>query len=60
LQKWLKKCQAKQIKEKEKIMIEIIKTRTEDAVLLSKAIPVEEDAEETVEDAVEEEKTASI
>jgi hypothetical protein len=51
LQKWLGRCQAKQIKEKEKIMIEIIKTQPEDALVLAKAIPAEEDAEEVVEDA---------
>jgi hypothetical protein len=44
--------------EKEKIMIEIIKTPTEDAAVLAKAILAEEDAEdveEAVVDAVEEE-----
>jgi hypothetical protein len=51
------------MKEKEKIMIEIIKTQTEDAVVLAKAIPAEEDAEdveEAVEDAAEEETTSTI
>jgi hypothetical protein len=45
------------MKEKEKLMIEIIKTQTEDALVLAKAIPAEEDAddaEEAAEDAVEE------
>jgi hypothetical protein len=45
------------MKEKEKIMIEIIKTQMEDAVVLIKAIPAEEDAEDVEEatvDAVEE------
>jgi hypothetical protein len=45
---------------KRKLMIEIIKTPTEDAVVLVKAIPAEEDAEdvdEAVVDAVEEETT---
>jgi hypothetical protein len=44
-------------------MIEIIKTPTEDAVVLAKAIPAEEDAEEleeAVEDAVEEETIVTI
>jgi hypothetical protein len=43
------------MKEKEKLMIEIIETPAEDAVVLSKAIPAEEDAEdvEDVEEAVE-------
>jgi hypothetical protein len=48
------------MKEKEKLMIEIIKTQTEDAVVLSKAIPADEDVEEAVEDVVEEETTVSI
>jgi hypothetical protein len=63
LQKWLERCQAKQIKEKEKIMKEIIKTQMEDAVVLAKAIPAEEDAEdveEAVEDAAEGETTVTI
>jgi hypothetical protein len=41
----------------------IIKTQTEDAVVLTKAIPDEEDAEdveEAVEDAVEEETIVTI
>jgi hypothetical protein len=51
------------MKEKEKIMIEIINTQTEDAVVLAKAIPAEEDAEdveEATEDAAEEETTVTI
>jgi hypothetical protein len=51
------------MKEKEKIVIEIIKTQTEDAVVLAKAIPAEEDAEdveEVMEDAMEEETTVTI
>jgi hypothetical protein len=51
------------MKEKEKIMKEIIKTQMEDAVVLAKAIPAEEDAEdveEAMEDAAEKEKTVSI
>jgi hypothetical protein len=51
------------MKEKEKIMIEIIKTQREDAVVLSKAIPAEEDAddvEEAAVDAVEEETIVTI
>jgi hypothetical protein len=51
------------MKEKEKIMIEIINTQMEDAVVLTKAIPAEEDAEdveEAVEDAVEEESIVTI
>jgi hypothetical protein len=61
--KMAEKCQAKQMKEKEKIMIEIIKTQPEDAVVLAKAIPSEEDAEdveEAVEDAAEEETIVTI
>jgi hypothetical protein len=49
--------------EKEKIMIEIITTQMEDAVVLAKAIPAEEDAEdveEAVVDTVEEETIESI
>jgi hypothetical protein len=42
----------KKMKEKEKIMIGIIKTQTEDAVVLAKAITAEDDAED-VEEAVE-------
>jgi hypothetical protein len=42
------------MKEKEKIVEEIIKTQMEDAVVLAKAIPAEEDAEEDEEDAAEE------
>jgi hypothetical protein len=49
------------MKEKEIIMKEIIKTQMEDAVVLTKAISTEEDAEdaaeEAVEDAAEEETT---
>jgi hypothetical protein len=47
-------------------MIEIIKTQTEDAVVLVKAIPAEEDAEdeedeeEAVEDAAGEETIVTI
>jgi hypothetical protein len=51
------------MKEKEKVMKEIIKTQMEDAVVLAKAIPAEEDtedAEEAVEDAAEEETTVNI
>jgi hypothetical protein len=51
------------MKEKEKIIIEIIKTQTEDALVLAKAIPAEEDAEdveEAVEDAAEEETKVTI
>jgi hypothetical protein len=42
------------MKEKEKLMIEIIKTPTEDALVLAKAILADEDAEEAAVDAVEE------
>jgi hypothetical protein len=48
---------------KRKIMIEIIKTQMEDAVVPAKAIPAEEDAEdaeEAMEDAAEEEKIVTI
>jgi hypothetical protein len=51
------------MKEKEKIMIEIIKTQTEDVIVLAKAIPAKEDAEdveEAVENAAEEETTVTI
>jgi hypothetical protein len=51
------------MKEKEKIMIEIITTQMEDAVVLAKAILAEEDAEdaeEAVADAVEEETIVTI
>jgi hypothetical protein len=51
------------MKEKEKIVKEIIKIQMEDAVLLAKAILAEEDAEdaeEAEEEAVEEETTVSI
>jgi hypothetical protein len=54
------KMPGKKMKEKEKLMIEIIKTQTEDAVVLAKAILAEEDAEDAEEaavDAVEEETT---
>jgi hypothetical protein len=53
------------MKEKEKIVKEIIKIQMEDAVVLTKAIPAEEDAEDTEdaqeakEDAAEEETTVS-
>jgi nitrogen regulatory protein PII-like uncharacterized protein len=56
----MERWQENQMKEKEKLMIEIIKTQMEDAVVLTKAIPAEEDAEdveEAVVDAVEEETT---
>jgi hypothetical protein len=59
----MERCQAKQMKEKEKVMIEIIKTQTEDAVVLAKAIPAEEDAEDAEEaavNAVEEETIVTI
>jgi hypothetical protein len=45
------------MKEKEKIMIEIITTQIEDAAVIAKAILDEEDAEEAAVDAVEEETT---
>jgi hypothetical protein len=51
------------MKEKEKVMIEIINTQTEDAVVLAKEITAEEDAvdvEESAVDAVEEETIVSI
>jgi hypothetical protein len=51
------------MKEKEKIMKEIIKTQMEYKVVLAKAIPAEydaEDVEEAVEDAAEEETTVTI
>jgi hypothetical protein len=51
------------MKEKEKVMIEIITTQKEYAVVLVKAILAEEDAvevEEAVVDAVEEETIATI
>jgi hypothetical protein len=63
LQIWLERCQAKQMKEKEKIVKEIITTQVADALVLTKEIPAEEDeededdAEEAEEDAVEEETT---
>jgi hypothetical protein len=41
------------MKEKEKIIKEIIKTQTEDAVVLAKAIPADEDAEDVEEAAVD-------
>jgi hypothetical protein len=53
LQRWLERCQAKKMKEKEKLMIEIIKAPTEDTLVLAKAIL----AEEAAEDAVGEETT---
>jgi propanediol dehydratase large subunit len=58
-----KDARQKNMKEKEKIIKEIIKTQTEDAVVLAKAIPAEEyaeDVEEAVDDAVEEETTVTI
>jgi hypothetical protein len=51
------------MREKEKIMIEIITIQMEDAVVLANAILAAEDAEdveEAVVDAVEEETIASI
>jgi hypothetical protein len=51
------------MKEKEKLMIEIINTQTEDAVVLAKAIPAEEDAdevEEAAKAAAEEETIVTI
>jgi leucyl aminopeptidase len=51
------------MKEKEKIMIEIIKTQTEGALVLANAIPAKEDAEdveEAVVDAAEEETIVTI
>jgi hypothetical protein len=51
------------MKEKEKVMIEIITTQMEDAVVLAKAILAEEDAEdveEAVVDTVKEETIVSI
>jgi hypothetical protein len=51
------------MKEKEKVMIEIIKTQMEDAVVLAKAILAVEDAEDVEEaavDTVEEETIVSI
>jgi hypothetical protein len=57
------KMPGKKMKEKEKIVKEIIKIQMEDEVVLAKAIPAEEDvedAEEAVEDAAEEETTVTI
>jgi hypothetical protein len=50
------------MKEKEKLMIEITKTPTGDAVVLAKAILAKEDAEEAEEAAVEaaEEETTIV
>jgi outer membrane lipoprotein-sorting protein len=51
------------MKEKEKLMIEIIASQMEDTVVLAKAILAEEDAEdvqEAVVDAVEEETIVTI
>jgi hypothetical protein len=48
------------MKDKEKIMIEIITIPIEDAVVLAKAILAAEDAEEASVDAVEEETIVSI
>jgi hypothetical protein len=63
LQIWLERCQAKEMKEKEKIMIEIITIPMEDAIVLAKEIPAEEDAEDAEEakvDVVEKETTIVI
>jgi hypothetical protein len=63
LPKWLERCQAKKMKENEKLTKEIIKTQTEDAVVLAKEIPAEDDAEdveEAVGGAVEEETIVTI
>jgi hypothetical protein len=60
LQRWLERCEAKQMKEKEKIVKEIITIQVVDAVALAKEIIAEEDAEdaeEAEEDAAEEEPT---
>jgi hypothetical protein len=57
LQRWLERCQAKQMKEKEKIVKEIITTQMADTVVLAKAISAEEDTEEAEDDAAEEETT---
>jgi hypothetical protein len=60
LQRWLERCQAKQTKEKEKIVKEIITIQVADAVALARAIMTEkdaEDAEEAEEEAEEEKKT---
>jgi hypothetical protein len=60
LQRWLERCQAKQMKEKEKIVKEIITIQVVNAVVLTKAIPAEEEpdeAKEAEEDATEEETT---
>jgi hypothetical protein len=51
------------MKEKETLMIEIIKTQMEDTVVLTKAISAEEDAddaEEATVDAVEEKTIVTI
>jgi hypothetical protein len=63
LHRWLERCQANQMMEKEKGVIEIITIQMEDAVVLTKAILAEEDeedVEEAVVDAVEEETIVSI
>jgi hypothetical protein len=60
ISRWLERCQARQMKEKEKIVKEIIKIQMADAIVLAKAIPAEEDsedAEEAEEDAAGEETT---
>jgi hypothetical protein len=60
---WLERCQSKQIKEKEKVMMEIITIQMEDALVLSKAILAEEnaeDVEEAVVEVVEESTIVSI
>jgi hypothetical protein len=44
LKRWLERCEAKQMKEKEKIVKEIITIQGMDAVVLPKAIITEEDA----------------
>jgi hypothetical protein len=57
------KMPGKKMKEQEKIAKEIIKIQMAGAVVLAKAIPAEEDAddaEEAMEDAAEEETTVSI
>jgi hypothetical protein len=67
LQQWQadswKDARQQKTKEKEKLMIEIITTQMEDAVVLAKAILAEEDAEDVEEaavDAVEEETIVNI
>jgi hypothetical protein len=48
------------MKEKEKLMIEIIKTQTEEAVVVAKAIPAEEDTDDVEEAAVDEAEEGTI